>query len=80
MPKEDIFKQVQNLLNEQLGIEKEKITLESRLFEDIGADELDTVEFIISSEEEFGIAIPEEDTEGLKTIGEWVDYFAKRLK
>ena len=80
MPKEDIFKQVQNLLNEQLGIEKEKITLESKLFEDIGADELDTVEFIISSEEEFGIAIPEEDTEGLKTIGEWVDYFAKRLK
>ena len=79
MTKDEIIHRAKKILNEQLSIDFSKIDLESNLIDDLGADELDTVQFIIAAEEEFGIAIPEEDVDDLHTVGEYADYFERKV-
>ena len=62
------FEKVKKLIASQLGISEDKITEDSRLIEDLGADSLDTVEMLMTLEEEFGIQIPDEEAMGLSTI------------
>ncbi len=63
----------------QLGVDDGKITLEAKFIDDLGADSLDTVELIMQFEEEFGIEIPDEDAEGLLSVGQAVDYISTKL-
>lgn len=65
---------------EQLGVKKEEVKPEARFIEDLGADSLDTVELIMSLEEEFGIEIPDEDAEKAKTVGDVISYIDTKLK
>ncbi len=65
---------VKEIIVEQLGVEVEQIKLESNFIDDLGADSLDTVELIMSFEEEFGIEIPDTDAEKIKTVKDVVDY------
>ncbi len=65
---------VREIIVEQLGVEVEQIKLESNFIDDLGADSLDTVELIMSFEEEFGIEIPDTDAEKIKTVKDVVDY------
>ncbi len=74
------FEKVQDIVAEKLGIEKSKITLEASFIEDLGADSLDTVELIMRMEEVFGITIPDEEAEKLKTVGDVVKYLDERVK
>ena len=53
--------------------------MEAKFIDDLGADSLDTVELIMQFEEEFGIEIPDEDAEGLLSVGEAVDYIGQKL-
>ena len=62
------FEKVKKLIASQLGIDEAKITEEARLIEDLGADSLDTVEMLMTLEEEFGIQIPDEEAMQLSTI------------
>ena len=64
---------VKELIAAQLSISEDKITAESRLVEDLGADSLDTVEMLMTLEDEFGIAIPDEEAMRLKTVGSIVE-------
>ena len=66
------FEKVKKLLAEQLNIAADKITLASRVIEDLGADSLDVVEMLMSLEEEFGITVPEEEAVNIKTVGDIV--------
>lgn len=74
------FEKVQDIVAEKLGIEKSKITLEASFIEDLGADSLDTVELIMRMEEVFGISIPDEEAEKLKTVGDVVNYLDTKVK
>jgi len=74
------FEKVQEIVAEKLGIEKSKITMEASFIDDLGADSLDTVELIMKMEEDFGIEIPDEEAEKLKTVGEVVKYLDSKLK
>ena len=74
------FEKVQEIVAEKLGIEKSKITMEASFIDDLGADSLDTVELIMKMEEDFGIEIPDEDAEKLKTVGDVVNYLDSKLK
>ncbi len=67
---EDTFNKVVDLLSEQLGINKEKITLESDVIKDLGADSLDVVQMLMSLEEDFGITVSEDDAANLRTVGD----------
>ena len=65
---------VKEIIINELGVEPEKVTPEASFVEDLGADSLDTVELVMAFEEEFGIEIPDEDAEGLQTVGDAIRY------
>jgi acyl carrier protein len=65
---------------EQLGVKENEIKADARFIEDLGADSLDTVELVMSLEEEFGIEIPDEDAEKAKTVNDVVTYIDGKLK
>jgi acyl carrier protein len=69
-----IFEKVKEKIAEQLGVDEDEITLESKIIDDLGADSLDVVELVMALEEEFDIEIPDSDTEGLNTVGDVVEY------
>ena len=73
------FDKVKEIIIDKLGVEDGKITMEAKFIDDLGADSLDTVELIMQFEEEFDIEIPDEDAEGLLSVGEAVDYITQKL-
>ncbi len=66
------------LIAEATKIEESKISLETNLVDDLNLDSLDIVELMMKMEDEFGIEIPEEDAEGLKTVKDIVTYLANK--
>ena len=72
-----LFEKVQAALAQQFEMDPESITLDTNLIDDIGADSLDVVELIMSLEDEFGIAISDEDAAQLYTVRRIVDYLEK---
>ena len=59
---------------DQLGVSKDKVTPETSFINDLGADSLDTVELVMEFEEEFDINIPDEDAEKIQTVGDAIKY------
>ena len=76
-----VFEKCRDIVADQLGMDKESITLESNLVDDIGADSLDTVEILLAIENEFGIELKDEEKiEKLKTFKDIVDYVESLIK
>lgn len=73
-----VLDKIKDMLEKQLGIDKSKITEDSDIIKDIGADSLDIVEFLMDAENEWGITI-EEDVKDLHTIGDVVKYIESRI-
>ena len=71
------FEKVADILAKQLSTDKTKITMETNILTDLGADSLDLVEVLMSLEDEFGISIPDEAVEEIKTVGDIVNYIEK---
>ena len=69
-----VLDQIKKILVETMDIEEEKITLDAKLKDDLNLDSLDSVELIMSAEEEFGIEIPDEDVMNFKTVNDFVNY------
>ena len=75
-----VFEKIQELLANQMNLDKSKITLETNIIEDLKADSLDVVEMLISLEDEFGISLPDEDAKKLTTVGKLVEYIEEKQK
>ena len=75
-----MFEKVRDMLAKQLNLSPEKITLESDVVKDLGADSLDVVELLISLEDDCGISIPEDDIVNVKTVQDIVDMIEKLEK
>ena len=71
------FEQIRDVLAKQFEIDPESITMETNLIDDIGADSLDVVELIMSLEDNYGIAISDEDAAELYTVRRIVEYLEK---
>lgn len=71
---EDIEKKVKEIISSQLEVSADKLTLEASIVDDLKADSLAVVELVLALEQEFGITIPEEDTEKIKTVGDAINY------
>lgn len=69
-----LFEEVRKLIAEQMHLDVETITEDKRIVEDLGADSLDTVEMLMTLEDNFGTAIPDEEAVNLKTVGDIVKY------
>ena len=69
-----IQEKVIEIVCDQLGVSKDKVTPETSFVNDLGADSLDTVELVMEFEEEFDINIPDEDAEKIQTVGDAIRY------
>jgi acyl carrier protein len=65
------------IIADQLGIDPAQVNASSNFVEDLAADSLDIVELVMKIEEEFGISIPDEDAEKMKTVQDVVDYIQR---
>ncbi len=72
-----MFEKVQAIIAKELGIDKNKITMESKLTEDLGADSLDAVELIMALEDEFGIELDDEAAQKIKQVSDIVAFLEK---
>ncbi|MCM8785360.1 MAG: acyl carrier protein [Candidatus Omnitrophica bacterium] len=78
MNREEIAKIIKDIVVEKLGVNPSEVTEEAAFVEDLGADSLDTVELVMDFEEKFGLEIPDEDAEKIKTIKDAIDYIEKK--
>ncbi|MBR2978762.1 MAG: acyl carrier protein [Myxococcaceae bacterium] len=65
---------VKSIVAEQLGVEEHAIKAESSFTEDLGADSLDIVELVMTMEEQFGVEIPDDQAESIKTVKDAIAY------
>ena len=72
-----IEERVIEIVCENLGVNKEQVTRSTSFIEDVGADSLDIVELVMELEEEFGVTIPDDQAEKIKTVGEAIDYIER---
>jgi acyl carrier protein len=72
-----VEEKVKAIIKEQLGIGDSEIKPEASFVDDLGADSLDLVELVMAMEEEFGIEIPDEDAEKIRTVGDAISYVEK---
>ena len=79
MSREEILEEVRDVIVEQLGTEREKITESATFIEDLAADSLDVVELIMSLEEKFEIEIPDSDAEKITTVKDVIDYIVDKI-
>jgi acyl carrier protein len=70
---------IKDIIEKELGVEREKLTEGASFIEDLGADSLDIVELVMEFEKEFSIDIPDEDAEKLRTVGDAVAYLNGKL-
>ena len=66
------------IVAEQLQIDAEQVIPEASFMDDLGADSLDTVEFIIALEEELGIEIPDDEAESIRTVQDALNYINQK--
>ena len=76
----EIFKKTQKLLSAQFDVSEDKITMQTDIAKDLGADSLDVIDILMSVEDEFKIAVPDEDAENVKTVEQMVEYVKDKLK
>ena len=65
---------VKEIIAKELEVSVDQLSPEAKFIEDLGADSLDTVELVMALEEEFGLDIPDEDADKLKTVGDAMNY------
>lgn len=74
------FEKVKKIVSEKLGVPEAKVEETSSFVNDLGADSLDVVEFVMAVEQEFGIEIPDDAAAKLTTVGEAVKYIDAHKK
>jgi acyl carrier protein len=73
----DIQKKVTDIIVDKLGVEESQVTPEASFTADLNADSLDTVELIMEFEKEFGVSIPDEDTQKINCVKDVIEYIEK---
>ncbi|SHK87622.1 acyl carrier protein [Desulforamulus aeronauticus] len=72
------FDKVKAIIVDQLGVEESEVAMEASFVDDLGADSLDIVELVMALEEEFGLEIPDEEAEKIRTVGDAVKFIQDR--
>ena len=75
-----VFEKARELICEQLPVAEDKISMETSFIDDLNADSLDIVELVLALESEFDMEIDSEDVEGMKTVGDIVNYISEKIQ
>jgi acyl carrier protein len=75
----EVESKVKKIIEEKLSVNADQITNDARFAEDLKADSLDTVELVMALEDEFGLDIPDEDAEKIKTVQNAIDYIGEKM-
>jgi acyl carrier protein len=75
-----VEQRVREIVAEQLERDVNEVTITASLIDDLGADSLDVVELVMKMEEEFGIEIPDEEAEKIKTVNDVIQYITTHKK
>lgn len=75
---EVLTQRVTSIIGEQLGVDEGSLVPEANLIDDLGADSLDVVELVMGIEEAFGIEVPDDDVENIRTIQDVIQYVRER--
>ena len=78
MEREEIISQVKQIISEKLGVALSEVTETASFVDDLGADSLDIVELIMDLEGKFGLEIPDEDAEKIKTVKDAIEYIENK--
>lgn len=70
----EIKEKVVSIIVDKLGVDPSEVTETANFTQDLGADSLDTVELILDFEKEFGVSIPDDQTENIQTVGDAIKY------
>lgn len=76
----EIASRVVAIIVDKLGVDEKQVTETASFTTDLGADSLDTVELIMEFEKEFGITIPDDQAETIKTVGDAINYIEANQK
>ena len=76
----EIEARVKAIIVEKLALDESEVKRESSFANDLGADSLDIVELIMDFEKEFGVSIPDDESETIQTVGDAIDYIEKNAK
>ena len=74
-----LFARFRKCAVEVLSVSEDQVVPEAKFGDDLDADSLDLVELVMALEEEFGIEVPEEDLEGVETVGQAYDLVVAKL-
>ena len=77
MTEQEIEAKVIDIVAEQMGADKSKITRATRFVEDLNADSLDTVELVMEFEDEFETSIPDDQAEKILSVGNAIEFISK---
>ena len=75
----EIFEKLQAIIADQLELDADTITYDSHILDDLGADSLDVVDLIMSVEDEFGVEVPDEALENIRTVEDMVKYIEDNM-
>ncbi len=75
---DNLEEQVMSIVSEQLSVSKDEVTLTSNFIDDLKADSLDLVELVMEFEDEFGITVPDDDYEKIRTVGDAISYIKEK--
>ena len=76
----DLFEKLKDLIADKLEVEKDKIALESRFREDLGADSLDTYELLYAIDSELGVSVPDEKATEFEKVQDALTFIEEQLK
>ena len=76
---QEMFARFRKCAVEVLSVSEDQVVPEAKFGDDLDADSLDLVELVMALEEEFGVEVPEEDLEGIETVGQAYDLVVGKL-
>lgn len=74
-----VFEKIQKILAELLSIDENTITMDSLIIDELGADSLDLVDALVTINDEFGVDVPDEEVENLRSVGDVVKYIEANM-
>ncbi len=77
MEHDEVFDKVKAVIVDQLNVDEDDVAEDATFVDDLGADSLDIVELVMALEEEFGLSIPDDQAEKIRTVGDAVSFISE---